>query len=90
MQRINNLAITSARSYTARYRYYEIPIDEIPLTQLFVTALLSIILSRTMQAAFGTSRVIPRLRRRRNTRASIAQCIVVASCCDEINVIPVL
>lgn len=50
--------------------------------------ILAIILSRTMQAAFGTSRAIPRKPRRGNTRASIAQCIVVASCRGEINVTP--
>jgi len=78
---INDLAVTSP---ILRNHYRRNPVDTVVRNRV----ILAIILSRTMQTVFGMSRAISKLRRRRNTRASIAQCIVVASCRDEINVTP--
>lgn len=87
----NNFAVTSAGQYAARYRYYETPIDEIPLTQLFVTALLS------RSSYLGQCRRHSECRARFRSYVAagirgqrIAQCIVVASCRGEINVKAVL
>lgn len=85
MRCFNNLTVTSVGRYTVlilRNPYRWNPVDTVVRNRVT----LAIVLSRTMQAAFGTSRAISKLRRRRNTRASIAQCIVVTSCRGEINV----
>jgi len=72
--------------YITKLDYRRNPVDTVVRNRVT----LAIILSRTMQAAFGTSRAIPKLRCRRSTRASILRvyCIVVASCHGEINVTP--
>lgn len=77
---INDLAATSP---ILRNHYWN-PVDTVVRNRV----ILAIVLSRIMQTAFGMSRAISKLRRRRNTRVSIVQCIVVASCHGEINVTP--